>query len=429
MEEVTGPVIATTLVLIAVFVPVAFLGGTTGVLYQQFAITIAISVAISSFVALTLTPALADQTLSEERRAELAASGQITTEEWEAGLASSPLEALQAQFEHLSSAQSQLKAIDGFCTERFGDEEAAPLLCAGLIGYRAYRMALDSVPGPVEVDPEEPMAVRAGARAAPARLDPEHVVERSHHEVVVEVLARTVADGERHDRQPFGVVAAQDLEVRMRAPGLDRFTDEALLAPLDLVDSDGPLQLEHQPGADRTHDVGRPTFLTVLDVGETADGSDAILLPYLGGGSLDEAEGFDETWVNGPGAPGAEDADLSYRAWKRGFKIYFEPASQVIHDHFLAVAYSPGLVLVDIDLLGKDSQRQSGSSDGIVNGSGSLNLEAVGHILENPETRIPAADTDIHEYGADHRVHSFLSRQTRKGEYIHFTIGNPGRVP
>lgn len=59
MEEVTGPVIATTLVLIAVFVPVAFLSGTTGVLYQQFAITIAISVAISSFVALTLTPALA----------------------------------------------------------------------------------------------------------------------------------------------------------------------------------------------------------------------------------------------------------------------------------------------------------------------------------------------------------------------------------
>ena len=59
MEEVTGPVIATTLVLIAVFVPVAFLGGTTGVLYQQFAMTIAVSVAISSFVALTLTPALA----------------------------------------------------------------------------------------------------------------------------------------------------------------------------------------------------------------------------------------------------------------------------------------------------------------------------------------------------------------------------------
>ncbi|MGD9255956.1 MAG: efflux RND transporter permease subunit, partial [Chromatiales bacterium] len=58
MREVTGPVIATTLVLIAVFLPVSFLEGTTGVLYQQFAITIAISVFISSIVALTLTPAL-----------------------------------------------------------------------------------------------------------------------------------------------------------------------------------------------------------------------------------------------------------------------------------------------------------------------------------------------------------------------------------
>jgi multidrug efflux pump subunit AcrB len=58
MGEVIGPVIATTLVLCAVFIPVAFLGGTTGVLYKQFAVTIAISVSISSFVALTLTPAL-----------------------------------------------------------------------------------------------------------------------------------------------------------------------------------------------------------------------------------------------------------------------------------------------------------------------------------------------------------------------------------
>jgi multidrug efflux pump len=59
MNEVTGPVIATSLVLVAVFIPTAFLGGITGQLYKQFAVTIAISVAISSFVALTLTPALA----------------------------------------------------------------------------------------------------------------------------------------------------------------------------------------------------------------------------------------------------------------------------------------------------------------------------------------------------------------------------------
>jgi hydrophobe/amphiphile efflux-1 (HAE1) family protein len=58
MEEVTGPVIAIVLVLCAVFVPVAFLGGITGQMYQQFAITIAVSVAISGLVALTLSPAM-----------------------------------------------------------------------------------------------------------------------------------------------------------------------------------------------------------------------------------------------------------------------------------------------------------------------------------------------------------------------------------
>ncbi len=58
MDEVTGPVIAIVLVLAAVFIPVAFLGGITGELYKQFAITIALSVAISGFVALTLSPAL-----------------------------------------------------------------------------------------------------------------------------------------------------------------------------------------------------------------------------------------------------------------------------------------------------------------------------------------------------------------------------------
>jgi HAE1 family hydrophobic/amphiphilic exporter-1 len=58
MGEVFGAVIATALVLIAVFVPVAFFPGTAGRLYQQFALTIAFAVAISAFNALTLTPAL-----------------------------------------------------------------------------------------------------------------------------------------------------------------------------------------------------------------------------------------------------------------------------------------------------------------------------------------------------------------------------------
>ena len=59
MKEVSGPVVAIALVLTAVFVPVAFMGGITGRLYQQFAVTIAISVLFSAFNALSLSPALA----------------------------------------------------------------------------------------------------------------------------------------------------------------------------------------------------------------------------------------------------------------------------------------------------------------------------------------------------------------------------------
>ncbi len=58
MGKVTAPVIATTLVLIAVFIPVAGMAGITGIFYQQFAITIVVSVIVSSINALTLSPAL-----------------------------------------------------------------------------------------------------------------------------------------------------------------------------------------------------------------------------------------------------------------------------------------------------------------------------------------------------------------------------------
>jgi HAE1 family hydrophobic/amphiphilic exporter-1 len=67
MGEVTGAVIATSLVLIAVFVPVSFFPGTTGILYRQFALTIAFSIAISAFNALTLSPALSAILLRRER--------------------------------------------------------------------------------------------------------------------------------------------------------------------------------------------------------------------------------------------------------------------------------------------------------------------------------------------------------------------------
>lgn len=58
MEEITGPIIGTVLVLLAVFVPTAFMGGITGEMYKQFAVTIAVSTAFSGLNALTLSPAL-----------------------------------------------------------------------------------------------------------------------------------------------------------------------------------------------------------------------------------------------------------------------------------------------------------------------------------------------------------------------------------
>lgn len=67
MREVTSAVIATSLVLVAVFVPVALFPGTTGILFRQFALTIAFSITISAFNALTLTPALSALLLREVR--------------------------------------------------------------------------------------------------------------------------------------------------------------------------------------------------------------------------------------------------------------------------------------------------------------------------------------------------------------------------
>lgn len=65
MKEVTGPIITSTLVLLAVFLPVAMLPGITGIMYRQFALTICISVVISSINALTLSPALCSLVLKQ----------------------------------------------------------------------------------------------------------------------------------------------------------------------------------------------------------------------------------------------------------------------------------------------------------------------------------------------------------------------------
>ncbi len=68
MKQVTGAVVASTLVLVAVFAPVAFLGGMSGELYRQFAVTIAVSVVVSGIVAVTLTPAMCALLLDKQKK-------------------------------------------------------------------------------------------------------------------------------------------------------------------------------------------------------------------------------------------------------------------------------------------------------------------------------------------------------------------------
>ena len=93
MKEVTSPIIAIVLVLCAVFIPIAFLGGLTGELYRQFAVTISIAVVISGLVALTLTPALCAIVLKKKEHSPNRAFGWFNrgfarvTDRYETGVA------------------------------------------------------------------------------------------------------------------------------------------------------------------------------------------------------------------------------------------------------------------------------------------------------------------------------------------------------
>jgi len=115
MREVSGPIVATSLALIAVFVPVAAMDGITGSLYQQFAITIAIAVAISSLNALTLSPALAATLMKAP------------------GEEKSPFDKFFASFNRwFDKATEKFMMLTGYFTEKIG--RAAVLLTALVAG-------------------------------------------------------------------------------------------------------------------------------------------------------------------------------------------------------------------------------------------------------------------------------------------------------
>ena len=130
------------------------------------------------------------------------------------------------------------------------------------------------------------MTVRPGAGAAAARLDPEKVVEDGHHEVVVQP-AVPVADPERHDREPVGVAATENLDRRMGAPRSKRSPPEAFLALPDQIGADGLLQLEGQAGADGADDGRCAAFFAgyrVLEIAVLGSGDEGDRSPSRDGG-------------------------------------------------------------------------------------------------------------------------------------------------
>lgn len=117
MQEVSGPVVAIALILAAVFIPTVFIPGITGRLYQQFAVTIAISVIISAFNALTLSPALSALLLRPRKKAR------------------GPLGAFFGGFNRVfDRATSGYLAVCGACIRKTGFSLLFLAVVAGLIG-------------------------------------------------------------------------------------------------------------------------------------------------------------------------------------------------------------------------------------------------------------------------------------------------------
>ena len=153
-----GAVIATALVLAAVFVPVAFFPGTTGRLYQQFALTIAVSMAISAFNALTLTPALSALLLSGSREAEGRCSSAAST--------ASSTAARDAMVSMLRAADSGARARRRWCSSR----------CSARPTGSTATVPTGFVP---DEDQGYVIVHRAGAAGRVARLHDEHRASRS----------------------------------------------------------------------------------------------------------------------------------------------------------------------------------------------------------------------------------------------------------
>src|SRR5215203_2036102 len=115
----------------------------------------------------------------------------------------------------------------------------------------------------LDVDAEQSMPVRPGARAPSSRLNTEQVIEQRDYRVVMQIATASAPYDEGHDRQSFCVEVAQDLDLGYRAPRTDCSADVVSLVGVDDCGAYGILELEDHAGTNRLDDGRRSCFFAV----------------------------------------------------------------------------------------------------------------------------------------------------------------------
>lgn len=197
MQEVTGPIVATTLVLLAVFIPVTLMPGISGALYRQFAMTISVAVVISSIIALTLSPALAAMLIG--RRTE-------------------PKGVLGAFSRMLDRATEKYRAIVGLSVRRLPVTIGIYLLLAAATGLLLLRLPGAFVPdedkGAFFVDTQLPDGASLERTEAIVREVNEIILSDPDVNHVVTVYGYSILKGVVSSNGAFSIVILKDWDER-----------------------------------------------------------------------------------------------------------------------------------------------------------------------------------------------------------------------
>jgi HAE1 family hydrophobic/amphiphilic exporter-1 len=197
MREVSGPVVATTLVLLAVFVPVTLMPGISGALYRQFALTISVAVVISSINALTLSPALAAMLIGQHKE---------------------PGGVLGRFSRLLDSATERYRSVVGMSVRRLPVTIGVYLAIAAVIGFLLMRLPSAFVPdedkGAFFVDTQLPDGASLERTERTVDEINELIMADPDVEHVVTVYGFSILKGVSSSNSAFSIVILRDWDER-----------------------------------------------------------------------------------------------------------------------------------------------------------------------------------------------------------------------